>query len=75
MNVQELISKLSKYSNDMIVVGRGYESGFNDVEDIEVETLVKCDVPWYDGEYQNMYNDKPSTGTAVDTPKEYLCLT
>lgn len=71
MIVSELIKELNKHPQDMIVLGRGYESGFNDIEGIRITTLVKCDNSWYDGNYQ--YPDVPS-GTPIEDQKEYLTI-
>lgn len=72
MIVSELIKKLEELPQDKIVLGRGYEDGWDDLEKVTTETLVKCNNPWYDGTYQDVkdYNKN----LRIDTPKEYICL-
>jgi len=58
--VKELIEKLQSYPPEMRVLGRGYESGYNDIDDVEMFDVHHCtDNPWYDGEYQDIksYNE------------------
>lgn len=71
MIVSELIEKLDKLPKDMLVLGRGYESGYNDLDEVTTQTLVKCDNAWYDGNYQDLDSH---SGTPVDEPKAYICL-
>ncbi len=72
MIVSDLIKELEKLPKDMFVVGRGYESGYNDIDEVDIQTLVRCDNDWYDGEYQ-----EPSSfsGKPIDLPEKYICLT
>ena len=72
MLVSELIEVLQQLPQDKTVLGRGYESGYNEITDIDTETLVKCDNSWYDGDYQDV--QYPS-GTPMEDAKEYICLT
>ncbi len=62
MIVQELIDKLKDFPPQTKVLGRGYESGWSDIEDIElIDVLHIPDGPWYDGDYQapaSYYQDR-----------------
>lgn len=53
MTVEELIKKLEAFPPAMRVLGRGYESGWEDIEDIEQHNVYYFpDNPWYEGKYQ-----------------------
>lgn len=53
MIVSELIAKLKEYPQEARVLGRGYENGYNDLEDVEMQNLNHVpNGPWYDGKYQ-----------------------
>lgn len=72
MIVSELIKTLTELPQDYIVLGRGYEDGYDAIEDVDVETLVKCANAWYDGEFQE---PESPMGTPIEASKEYICLT
>ena len=53
MIVSELIGKLNQFPAGAKVLGRGYENGYNNIEDVIFEDVLHLpDGPWYDGEYQ-----------------------
>jgi hypothetical protein len=55
MKVKELIEQLQKFDPESIVIVDGYETGFDEVKEIEyISGLIKLpeDKAWYDGEYQ-----------------------
>lgn len=57
MKVSELIEILKTHNPDALVVVSGYESGFNDLNAIEIVRISKVeDSAWYDGNYQS-YDD------------------
>jgi len=52
MKVKELIEKLSKCPDDMIVVTDGYENGFDNLIDIEIiDVYERKNKSWWDGDY------------------------
>lgn len=55
MNVKELIEILEKYPPEMKVLQRGYESGYNDIYEVEKETVQHVDVgtSYWEGDYQS----------------------
>jgi len=54
MIVSELIEQLKQLPQDSLVLARGYESGYNEVDKAEVITVVKMiDNESYDGDYNN----------------------
>lgn len=54
MTVEELIEKLQGYPPTMRVLGRGYESGWNDLYNVEALNVnYYPDNPWYEGQYQD----------------------
>lgn len=56
MIVKELIEFLSTKPQDMLILQRGYESGWNDISGAEIELVEhKPDGAWYDGEYQDVW--------------------
>lgn len=59
MIVSELIEQLKLMPQDLIVLTRGYESGFDAVEGVQNVKVYKDDEPnEYDGEYQSGYCPK-----------------
>jgi len=61
MIVSELIEKLKSCDPNMRVLGRGYESGCDDLDIVEViDVYHHPNNSWYEGEYQN--NDFDSEG-------------
>ena len=54
MRVREVIEALSKFDPEMLVVGRGYEGGYDDVS-VHVENIVDEQGPdkkaWWEGRY------------------------
>lgn len=72
MIVSELIKELEKLPQDKIILARGYENGWNDIEQVYNETLVKCNGHWYDGTYQE--ESDYNIPRRIDVPKEYICL-
>ena len=51
MIVSELIELLQKYKPEARVLGRGYESGYNDVEFRILGVVKNPDDAWYEGDY------------------------
>lgn len=53
MTVFELIQELTMYPPDMAVVTDGYESGYGDVEIVEIIRITneKVNDHWWDGDY------------------------
>lgn len=52
MNAKELIELLKNLPPDQKVVIRGYEDGFNDIQELrKVRIVHKPDSKWYYGEY------------------------
>lgn len=57
MTVKELRDKLAAYQPDVLVVGRGYEEGYDDVG-ISVKSIVDTQGPgkkeaWWNGRYDD----------------------
>jgi len=55
MKVKELIEQLQKHDPESIVIVDGYETGFDEVKQVEyIAGLKKLpeSKAWYDGEYQ-----------------------
>jgi ABC-type Fe3+-hydroxamate transport system substrate-binding protein len=55
MKVKELIEQLQKHNPESIVVVDGYETGYDEVKEVEyIAGLKKLqeNKAWYDGEYQ-----------------------
>ena len=53
MTVQELIEQLQNFPKDMPVVVAGYESGCNDVSELEeVGVELNCNKEWYYGAHE-----------------------
>jgi len=62
MVVQELIDKLKEFPSQARVLVRGYESGFDNIEEILFQDVIYYpDNAWYDGPYQVPvhYNEGP----------------
>lgn len=50
MTVQELIEALSQFPSDMPVVVRGYESGYNDIQNVKPLSMqLSINKTWYYG--------------------------
>lgn len=73
MTVAELIARLNEFPQDMLVLGRGYETGFDPIETVEtVEVVKQKDPSWWDGEYDTPRNWDESTTKAVVLRKALL---
>lgn len=71
MIVSELIEILKAQPQDKTVLQHGYEGGWNDLwEGVEINTLAKCEVPDYEGDYQEVGHWKQ-----IEEPQQYVCLT
>jgi len=57
MNVGQLIEQLKNYPQDLRVVVRGYEGGYNDVDTFETLNLV---LNYYDEWYYGKHEDVSS---------------
>ena len=59
MKVKELIEQLQKFDPEDIVVVDGYETGYDELREVEYLAGLKklpADKPYYDGEYQEANN-------------------
>lgn len=62
MTVAELIELLKQYPSDLRVVTRGYEGGYDDLDNAEVIPLKEnVHTAWYYGKH-----DSPDPGEAAD---------
>ena len=71
MNIGELIEKLSEYPKDMLVIVTGYETGYDDIGDVEelnVE-LSGVDEDDYLGKYDDLSHDEKTDLRAVVIPR------
>jgi hypothetical protein len=65
MNAKELIELLKNFPPDQKVVIRGYEDGFNDIQELrKVSVVYQPNSKWYYGEYA--LSDKPSAIEAIE---------
>ena len=73
MTTQELIEQLSKFPPDTPVVIRGYESGYNDVQEVNPQEMqLNINTIWYYGAHgDNNHQSKPIEGIPM-TP--VVCL-
>lgn len=54
MTVRELIEKLQEFDGDLLVVGSGYESGYDPISVVQTLTAHHWEShPYYEGEYQH----------------------
>lgn len=60
MTVAELIDKLKTFDPELLVLTRGYESGYDAPQELQVEVVYE-DVYHHDwdGKYQNAKQDNP----------------
>ena len=69
MNVGQLIEQLKNYPQDLRVVVRGYEGGYNDVDTFEkLKIVLDYHSAWYYGKHEdasNIYNEE-TKANAVD---------
>ena len=66
MKIKELIEQLKKYDPEMLVVARGYESGWDDINIIKKEILIEEENnPWYEGKYPNFEEKKDNPDKAI----------
>lgn len=65
MKVFELVDLLKTMPQDNLVVARGYENGWNSIDEVETAKLVKQNGSWYDGEYENAAVDAKNSVEAV----------
>ena len=77
MTVSELVDKLRKMPQNAIAVVRGYEGGYDDVNDVKA---IKIELNpnawdkdqrykeprWYEGVYEIVKDDKPSEVIPID---------
>jgi len=58
MKVKELIEQLQKFDPEQMVVVDGYETGYDEIKEVQHITGLsyypKLDKHWYDGEYQEV---------------------
>ena len=51
MTVGELISALQNFDKDIVILGRGYEDGYDDIEPSLVKLVCEKEGSWYNGKY------------------------
>jgi len=65
MNVQQLIEELQKYPPDMRVIRKGYESGFDDLSELELMEIVvnynDDGHSWWNGKHAHPSQMLPTT--------------
>jgi hypothetical protein len=72
MNVDQLIKRLQMYPPDLRVVVRGYEGGYNDVDQFEnLKIVLDYHSAWYYGKHEDVEslygnNAEQLKTTAVD---------
>jgi len=55
MNVDQLIKRLQMYPPDLRVVVRGYEGGYNDVDQFEtMKIVIDFNEEWYYGKHEDV---------------------
>lgn len=54
MTVAQVIEALSALPGEMRVVGRGYESGYDDIDVDLIEVTHHPDNPYYEGKFQKV---------------------
>lgn len=65
MNAQELISLLEKYPSETKIVVRGYEDGYNDIDELKHRKIMhQPKAKWYYGEYAD--SDVPNAIEAIE---------
>ena len=59
MTVKELRQKLEGLPEDMEVLGRGYESGYDSLKHVQIQELVPREDAgaWYEGAWQTAWSD------------------
>jgi len=66
MKIKELIVLLEKMPQEALVVVRGYESGYDDIECVTPVTLTLTDTPdWFMGVYEEAENAQENIIEAV----------
>ena len=63
MVVLELIEELKKYPINARVLGTGYESGYEDITEVEfTDVFIFPENPSYEGTYQRPWSEKHDAG-------------
>ena len=65
MKIKELIEQLKKYDLEMLVVARGYESGWDDINIIKEEILIEENNSWYEGKYSYFQEKQDNPDNAI----------
>jgi hypothetical protein len=67
MKIKELIEQLKKYDPEMLVVARGYESGWDDIDIIKEQILIEWEYndSWYDGKYSYFQEKQNNPDNAI----------
>ncbi len=66
MKIKELIEQLKKYDPEMLVVARGYESGWDDINIIKEAILIEEENnPWYQGKYSYFEEKEDNPDNAI----------
>ena len=64
MTVKELKAKLNSFDDDLIVLVRGYEDGFNDISEIrEIKIKLNVNEHWFEGDHEE--SDDADTREAI----------
>ena len=64
MNVQQLIEELQKYPPDLRVIRKGYESGFDDLSELELTEIIvdyNDGHSWWNGKHAHPSRALPPT--------------
>ncbi len=66
MTIKALIEKLQAFPADMRVVVAGYETGFNDISQIEIVGMIPdVKTKWWDGQHEDPMRDEDGTENAL----------
>jgi hypothetical protein len=73
MTVKELILRLSREDQNARIVVNGYETGYDEVHKVETVPLGTLrtgkNKNWYDGEFNDFYDEESKTETAILLPR------
>ena len=66
MKIKELIEQLKKYDPEMLVVVKGYESGWDDIKKIKEQILIEWENDsWYEGKYSYFEEKEDNPDNAI----------
>ena len=67
MKIKELVEQLKKYDPEMLVVVRGYEGGWDDIEKIKEKILIEWENnSWYEGKYSYFEEKEDNPDNAIN---------